>query len=129
MGLVVDNFDGDRKLTLAVGLSADSDVADARVQDSRIKRHGTAVDADLRSVAAEIGGGHARKQVVVGENGDIVIEADKHLIEIAVVVEVMSVQKFGRVEEGCYIVRDANAVFVIQASVSRSCGVRSVPRH
>ena len=37
-------------------------MSNVRVQDSRIERHGTAVDADLRAVAAEIGGGNTRKQ-------------------------------------------------------------------
>lgn len=97
-------------------------MTDARVQDSRIERHGTAIDADLSAIAAKIGGGNIGKQVVVSENSDIEIEADKHLAEITEVVQIISFRIRHGMEEMVGMVRDTDAVFVSQAGVVRSRG-------
>ena len=102
---------------MIIGLSADGDMSDVRVQDSRIERHGAAVDADLCAIAAEIGGGNTGKQVVVGENGDIEIEADKHLVEIAEVVQMICLRRSCGMEEIVRMLCDANAIFVMCAGV------------
>ena len=109
---------------MVIGLSANGDMSDVRVQDSRVERHSAAVNADLRAVAAEIGGGNIGKQVVVGENSDIEIEADKHLVEITEIVQMISFRIRHGMEEMVGMVRDADTIFVIQAGIIRSRGGR-----